>query len=311
MRSHFTNSLIPMSYQLSEPLSIDLNQKENYKQLVPRKQTLTSHDAGWQNIVFEYHRQPAYEMPEVQFQQHTIVVNLKNTPSEHRMDARFLAKNAQRGDILLVPAEVDFWTADRTDSEFIVLAIELQQLHKSCRELFEGNTVELIPTFPQSDPFIYGTALALKQELETNYGGCRLYAESLFNSLCAHLVQRYSMIEPHIKEYQDGLAPYKLKRVIELIGDRIGEDVTIEQMANCIDLSSAHFARKFKRSMGLTPHQYVVKQRIERVKQLLKEQKLSLSAIAFECGFTHQSHMGRIFKEQVGTTPKRYRNEFK
>ena len=222
MRSHFTNLLISMSYQLSEPLSIDVSQKESYKKLVPQKQILTSHDAGWQNIVFEHHRQPAHEMPEAQFQQHILVVNLLDSVrSELRMDNHFEAKNLQKGDLILIPAQVDYWNADLSRNEFVVLAVEPQQLHKSCPKLFKGNTVELIPTFPQSDPFIYGTALALKQELETNYGGCRLYAESLLNSLCVHLAQRYSTIEPYIKEYQDGLAPYKLKRVIELIGDRL------------------------------------------------------------------------------------------
>ena len=96
---------------------------------------------------------------------------------------------------------------------------------------------------------------------------------------------------------------------IDLIGDRLGEDVTIEQMLSHVDLSPAYFAPQFK-TTGLTPHEYVVRERIERVKQLLRNRKTPLSDIVFDCGFTHQSHMGRLFKKHLGITPKKYREEF-
>lgn len=292
-----------------QPVLVDVSNKLDYKKIVPQRQLLTSHEAGWQNVVFEHHRQPPHEMPEINCPQHILLIHLKEVKTELKMDNRFEVKNAQIGDILLIPADLDYWTVDRTNNEFIVLAIEPRHLLHSCRELIKGDTVELIPAFPHADPFIYGTALALKQELETNYNGCRLYAESLLNSLCFHLLHKYATTKPLIEEYKDGLAPYKLKQVLNLIGDCLSAEITIEEMANQIDLSPSHFARQFKKSTGLTPHQYVTQQRINRVKLLLKERKLSITDIAYECGFTHQSHMGKAFKRHMGVTPKQYRNK--
>jgi AraC family transcriptional regulator len=69
------------------------------------------------------------------------------------------------------------------------------------------------------------------------------------------------------------------------------------------------FATQFKQVMGISPHQYVIQQRIEKAKQYLRSHKLSITEIALECGFANQSHLTKIFKEQTGITPKAYRTQ--
>ena len=295
--------------QQPKPISLDISNKEYYQDLAIDKPILTSRNADWQNIIFEHRRQPAEEIPETSFQQHALLVFLKEVAAEFKMDGCFKAKNARQGEIVLIPADVDYWNVDRTSTEYIVLIIEPQQLLDNGRELFKTDAIELIPTFPKPDPFIYGTALALKQELETNYHGCQLYTESLLNSLSFHLLHKYATTKLQIPECDDGLAPFKLKQVLDLIGDRLGEEVSVLILSKYLNLSPFHFVRQFKKSVGTTPHQYVMQQRVEMAKGLLKQQDLAIADIALDCGFSNQSHLGRVFKRHIGTTPKKYRGE--
>ena len=291
-----------------QTLSIDTLKKEGSQKVLPNPRILSSHDAGWQNMVLEYHRQPAHEMPVVSFQQHVFIVTVNQYLTELKINNQFESKSTRRGDLILVPANMDYWSADITDSEYIVLTIEPQKLLQANQELIKGDAIELIPTFSKPDAFIYGTAIALKQELETNYNGCRLYAESLFNGLAVHLLHKYATSKPQIKEYK-GLAPFKLKQILELINDSLSEEISLLELASFLNLSQFHFCREFKKSVGVTPHHYIMQQRVKMAKRVLKQQDLPIAEVAVECGFSNQSHLGRVFKQHTGTTPRRYRDE--
>ena len=80
-------------------------------------------------------------------------------------------------------------------------------------------------------------------------------------------------------------------------------------MAKQIGVSRSYFARQFKQVMGVAPHQYVNQQRIEKAKRLLKERSLTIAEIALESGFASQSHLNKLFRKYVGTTPKNYREQ--
>ena len=78
-------------------------------------------------------------------------------------------------------------------------------------------------------------------------------------------------------------------------------------MANFLGISKFHFSRLFKRSTGVSPHQYVMLQRIELAKQLLKKADISIADVALDSGFNSQSHLGKYFRTFTGMTPKAYR----
>jgi AraC family transcriptional regulator len=105
---------------------------------------------------------------------------------------------------------------------------------------------------------------------------------------------------PHV----GGLSPTQLKLVTNYINDRLEQELSLEELAAIAKLSPAHFCRSFKQSTGFTPHQYVIRQRVERAKLLLIERKIGIAQVAIACGFTHQSHLNRHFKRFTGVTPK-------
>ena len=104
-----------------------------------------------------------------------------------------------------------------------------------------------------------------------------------------------------------GLPPRALRRVREFIEMRLEKSISIQVLADIAGLSMYHFARAFKQSEGMTPHEYVIHCRVQRAKDLLTASKLPLSEIALASGFSDQSHLARRFREYVGVTPSSYR----
>lgn len=104
-----------------------------------------------------------------------------------------------------------------------------------------------------------------------------------------------------------GLPPRALRRVREFVDEHLEESISIQALANIAGLSMYHFARAFKQSEGMTPHEYLVQRRVQRTKDLLAKTDLPLSEVALAAGFSDQSHCARRFREHVGMTPSCYR----
>jgi transcriptional regulator GlxA family with amidase domain len=104
-----------------------------------------------------------------------------------------------------------------------------------------------------------------------------------------------------------GLPPRVLRRVREHIDANIEQRISVEALANLANLSVWYFVRAFKQSVGVTPHNYLIRRRVERTSELLSETELSLSEIALAAGFADQSHCATRFRQHVGMSPREYR----
>ena len=89
----------------------------------------------------------------------------------------------------------------------------------------------------------------------------------------------------------------------------LSQDLSLDVLAQQIGFSPYHFARLFRQTLGESPHQFVLRQRIERAQHLLKEADVPLAHIALECGFANQSHLSLVFKRLLGLTPRAYRQD--
>ena len=137
---------------------------------------------------------------------------------------------------------------------------------------------------------------------DLSYASQPMSGERLVASLSktAELAQAHPII-------RGGLPPRALRRVREYIEAHLEETISIEALAGIGRLSKYHFARAFKQSEGLTPHDYLLQCRVRRAQELLANTDLSLAEIALASGFSDQSHCARRFREHVGITPRSYR----
>ena len=104
-----------------------------------------------------------------------------------------------------------------------------------------------------------------------------------------------------------GLAPWQLRRVREHIAAHLAEPLPIEQLAAVARLSASHFARAFRVSVGVSPHAFIMSERIERAKRLMLETNQPIREIALSCGLGDQAHLTRLFTRGEGLSPAAWR----
>jgi AraC family transcriptional regulator len=112
---------------------------------------------------------------------------------------------------------------------------------------------------------------------------------------------------PSVGYVRGGLPPRVVRRLREHIDANIERRISVEALAKLANLSVCYFVRAFKQSVGLTPHDYLIRRRVERTMELLSGTELSLSEIALAAGFADQSHCARRFRQHVGMSPRDYR----
>jgi AraC family transcriptional regulator len=162
--------------------------------------------------------------------------------------------------------------------------------------------IELMDCFSRSDPHLYQIAMMLLAELRSGGIMGELYVESLTQVLVIHLLRHYSVFQPEIADRYN-LPPRRLERAIDYIHAHLDGDLSMAQIASSVNTSPNYFASLFKTATGISLHQYVIQQRVERAKLLLKTTDLPISNIASQVGFANSSHFTYHCKRQTGMTP--------
>lgn len=298
----------------TSPLKVDFTQETDVLAILPRPPLLTSEKLDWTGLNAQYHCQPAWQSPEACHMQHVIVV-VMHTPSATVQSTRTIAGNNQQEQLVagicaIIPADAAHHSTWDGETGFLLLNLDPGYLAQIAHETVDSDRVELIPQFATLEPTISGIGFALKTELETGGAGGKLYAESATTLLATHLLQHYCTRSQTLPSYHaGGLPKYKLREAIAYIQDHLGEEITLEAIATHLNMSHYYFCHLFKQSMGVSPYQYVLQQRINKAKPLLKQRQLAITDVALECGFANQTHFTKYFRKLTGITPRAYREQ--
>ncbi len=291
-----------------KPLLVDFQQEGASCELFPNPPLLTSYNSGWSGIHFEHHHQPSHDTPEHRTTMHAISISFSSTPSERWFDGHRQSEYQTPGVMAIIPAGTLHRSLWEQDVKFMFVAIDPKLMVSLGVEIGLPEEIELIPQFAnKQDPLIQGIILSLRDELQSRGGGDNLYVDQLKTTLAIHLLKKYCVRQPQVSNYKDGLPKYKLRQALEFINAHLDQDIKLANLANSVGMSQYYFVRLFKQSMGIAPYQYVIQQRVERAKLLLKYGNRTITDIALQCGFANQSHFTKHFRQVTGFTPKGYR----
>ncbi len=151
---------------------------------------------------------------------------------------------------------------------------------------------------------------AVRAEMAAGFPSGRLFLDSVEQAIAVALVNGYAVRHHPARISRGGLAPARLRRIRELIHAKLEEELSLDEMAQSVGLSTAHFARMFRKSTGETPHQFVLRQRLERAKTMLRSPEARVLDVAVACGFKTQQHFAQVFRDVCGISPTGYRQNF-
>ena len=169
--------------------------------------------------------------------------------------------------------------------------------------------VELHPSRKFSDPRLSAMVAAVHAEMVAGFPSGRLFLDSVEQAMAVTLVNGHAVRHRPVQMYRGGLGSARLRRIKELVHARTEDDLSLDEMAQSVGLSTAHFARMFRKSTGETPHQFVLRQRLERAKAMLRAPDARVLDVAVACGFKTQQHFAQAFRDVWGVSPTKYRQD--
>jgi AraC family transcriptional regulator len=207
------------------------------------------------------------------------------------------------------PYEVAFRSPAAEELEVIQIHIAVDHFLAALKEVHGTNAdkAEVIDFFGRDAP-LADFCFACAELLDAKTAGKSKCIAELAKLLAMYLAERYTTITSQPSEARGGLPIWQLRKVEDYVSACLADEIAVEQLAELVELSPFHFFHVFKETTGMSPLQFVTRERITRAQQLIRETSRSLIEIALEVGYTSPSHFAQVFRRVVGVTPSEFRN---
>lgn len=169
--------------------------------------------------------------------------------------------------------------------------------------------IEYQPGAGITDATLFNLGNSIRTAFALEGQASRLFVDHVTIALGAHVAQHYGGMRQRSRPAIGGLASWQVQRAKDMLAASIDGNLVIKDIAQECGLSAGHFSRAFRRSVGLSPHQWLLHHRVEKSKSLIRDGRLSLSDIALACGFSDQSHFTRVFARLTGSSPGAWRRD--
>jgi len=265
----------------------------------------------WESLYASMQREAPYAAAYAGVPDHLIILHLDGPVTVSRVLAKSWASRViPPGGLFMLPGGVDFGVRLGGDLSTLHLYVRQTVIEEVAADLSccDAGSIELVPRLGARDPLIERLALEVRDALTDPDPNAPIYIDYLSRALAARLVRAHSTRTMARPEARAGtLTRIQLDRAIDYMEENLDKPLALSDVAHAVGLGATHFARRFKRSTGSAPHQYLMRCRVERARRLLAETDSAIAQIAFACGFAHQEHLTRVFRRLSGDTPARFR----
>lgn len=285
---------------------VDFRSAQSVRSILPNAPILSSPPATIAALQFNDYAQPIWETPEAALMQHAVMIYTGDpVQTRRRLESGWKTNHYQVGQLGIYPAQAPQQVAWNAPVEFIHLYLMPATLDRAAVELFQQSRYELLAQSAIVDPLMTAMAMQLKQEVARNQLD-RLYLESVTMLLALHLLKHHSNVIKSLKQAAGKLSSDQFAMVQDYILAHLDRNLSLQELADLVGLNPHYFCRLFKAACGLTPHQYLLKSRVDQAAQLLRSTQLPIAHVAQQVGFYDQSRFTQVFRRWRGVTPKHY-----
>lgn len=277
---------------------------------VPGRLTVQSPSQGWSGIALRGYAYPQHQVDVPAVRDHVIVAYRRGvTAMRRRTGGPWHHAEMRPGDISLLNSGAPTQWEWPSSIEVVHVYLDAARLQATCREMFDREVaeLELHDVLKAQDPDVFRTTMMLAQEASAARPGSKLVVDSLTLQLGVQLLRNHASIVFKETRRAGGLTAAQQQAVTDYVHHHLDRNLSLEELAGSVGLSTYHFARRFREATGSTPHQFVVDQRLARAQEMLRRTARPLADVATACGFADASHLVRVFKKHLGVTPGQYR----
>ncbi|MHA3770511.1 helix-turn-helix domain-containing protein [Verrucomicrobiota bacterium sgz303538] len=232
---------------------------------------------------------------------------------ERELDDIWVTRQIGPGDLFVTrsktPYEVRFSSPAGQELEIVQVHVGVDQFLSALEAAYPGNVeaVEVIDFFGRDEALAH-LCFACAEMLSTGTPGKSNRVADLTHLFASYLVEKYTNAGGEKADFQGGLPIRQLRKIEDHVREHLAEEMSVEMLADLVELSPFHFSRVFKQSTGMTPLQFVTRERVSRAQQLIRETSRSLIEIGMDVGYSNPSHFAKVFRKVAGVTPTEFRS---
>lgn len=228
------------------------------------------------------------------------------------MDGPWVTRQLRRGEIFITrassPYEIRCKSPAGEELDFIAIHLAVGVYQAALEALYPGKAdeVEVVDFFGR-DEVLEHLCFTAAGMLDARVAGDSKSLIPFVQLIAAYLVEKYTDSATEKSGFRGGLPIWQLRKVEDHVREQLAEDISTDTLAALVNLSPFHFSRVFKQATGMSPLQFVTRERITRAQQLIRETPHSLLEIALDVGYSSPSHFAQVFRRVVGVTPTEFR----
>ncbi len=291
----------------SDVTFLDARSGEARDALASARIIASSSGLGWADVHVEVGRNGPWDVDNLTVPRHYLALNTDDVPLtfEAKVDGVFRRTVLAPGEAWFCPAGESFSHRVPVPSGFALVTLDPSKLVRTV----EDDQTELRRTYAVGKPQLEHLVRALAAEAERGGPSGTIFVDALATALAVQIVDSFGTRTSSSANEAAEFSKLALRRVLEAIDAQLGDGITVEQLARTAGVGAAQFARAFRVATGESPHQFVIRRRLEEAKKALELRDPDILNVALRFGFSDQAHFTRFFKRQFGIPPGRFVRE--